>query len=150
MSNKLLDEYSAYFASAINQNDVAMTSYYGNLVLQEMDKIIAEQKAMVTEAFKNGDYEKTREYNKKSAESIQQRNKFEQSYKKFIDVCPNKTICPNCRGYMQKVGERTGGFSGGKAVAGAVIAGPLGIAAGALGRKIEIFQCTSCGYTIEK
>ena len=60
------------------------------------------------------------------------------------------TACPKCRlGMMIKVGERTGGFSGGKAVVGAVIAGPIGLAAGALGRKKESFRCNKCGYTIE-
>ena len=34
--------------------------------------------------------------------------------------------CPKCRvGYLRAVGERTGGFSGGKAVLGAVLVGPL-------------------------
>jgi len=59
--------------------------------------------------------------------------------------------CPKCAmGYMQAVGERTGGFSGGKAVLGAVIAGPIGLAAGALGKKKTLYACNKCGYTIEK
>lgn len=59
--------------------------------------------------------------------------------------------CPKCvLGYMQAVGERTGGFSGGKAVIGAALVGPLGLAAGALGKKKKIYQCTKCGYTIEQ
>lgn len=59
------------------------------------------------------------------------------------------TTCPSCfKGYMTAVGERTGGFSGGKAVVGAIIAGPIGLAAGALGKK-KIYQCNHCGYTIE-
>ena len=58
--------------------------------------------------------------------------------------------CPKCRmGYLKAVGERTGGFSGGKAALGAVIAGPIGLAAGALGRKKTMYQCNRCGYTIE-
>ncbi len=58
--------------------------------------------------------------------------------------------CPKCGiGYLSSVGERTGGFSGGKAVVGAVIAGPLGLAAGALGKKKIIYQCKRCGYTVE-
>lgn len=62
----------------------------------------------------------------------------------------NFTSCPRCyRGYMQAAGERTGGFSGGKAVAGAVLLGPLGLAAGALGKKKTTYVCNKCGYTIE-
>ena len=58
--------------------------------------------------------------------------------------------CPKCRlGYLTKVGERTGGFSGGKAALGAVIAGPIGLAAGALGRKKITYACNRCGYTVE-
>ncbi|MFZ3070418.1 MAG: hypothetical protein WA110_04770 [Anaerolineaceae bacterium] len=62
---------------------------------------------------------------------------------------PNK--CPKChkKGTIQPMGERTGGFSGGKAVTGAILLGPLGLAAGALGKKKVTYQCTQCGYTIE-
>ena len=150
MSENALANYSNLFNIAINRNDVASTEYYGELILREMDRIIVEQKQMCAELFKQGEYEASREYNAKLRNSIQQRNKFEQSYKKFVTVCPNKVLCPNCNSHMNRIGERTGGFSSGKAVAGAVIAGPIGIAAGALGRKIEIYQCASCGYTIEK
>ena len=60
------------------------------------------------------------------------------------------TTCPKCRmGYMTAAGERRGGFSGGKAALGAVIAGPIGLAAGALGRKKTLYVCNKCGYTIE-
>ena len=63
----------------------------------------------------------------------------------------NYTMCPKCQiGYMKSIGERTGGFSGGKAVIGAVLVGPLGLAAGALGKKKVTYQCNRCGYTIEK
>ena len=59
--------------------------------------------------------------------------------------------CPKCRvGTLWAVGERTGGFSGGKAVLGAVIAGPIGLAAGALGKKKTTYRCGRCGYTVEK
>lgn len=65
----------------------------------------------------------------------------------------SKTItdCPKCRAKysMAPVSERTGGFSGGKAVAGAIIAGPIGVAAGALGKKKVTYQCKKCGYQIE-
>lgn len=45
-------------------------------------------------------------------------------------------VCPVCKfGTMMKVGERTGGFSVGKAAIGAVIAGPIGLIGGVLGKK---------------
>ena len=63
----------------------------------------------------------------------------------------NDYTCPKCRiGYLQQISERIGGFSGGKAVLGAIIAGPIGVAAGALGKKKVTYRCTRCGYTVEK
>jgi hypothetical protein len=62
----------------------------------------------------------------------------------------NYQPCPKCMlGYLTATGERKGGFSGGKALAGAVIAGPIGLAAGALGRKKTTYTCNRCGYTVE-
>ena len=59
--------------------------------------------------------------------------------------------CPRCMiGYMRSIGERKGGFSGGKALVGAAIAGPIGLAAGALGKKKITYACNRCGYTVEK
>lgn len=58
--------------------------------------------------------------------------------------------CPKCgMGYLAPVSERKGGFSGGKAAVGAVIAGPVGLVAGALGRKKTMYQCNRCGYMVE-
>ena len=58
--------------------------------------------------------------------------------------------CPKCRlGYLRAISERTGGFSGGKAAVGAVLLGPIGLAAGALGKKKVTYQCNKCGYTVE-
>ena len=51
---------------------------------------------------------------------------------------------------MIAVSERKGGFSGGKALLGAVIAGPIGVAAGALGKKKVRYECPNCHYSIEK
>lgn len=60
------------------------------------------------------------------------------------------TRCPKCgMGYLKMIGERKGGFSGGKALAGAVLVGPLGLAAGALGKKKVTYSCDRCGYTVE-
>ena len=47
------------------------------------------------------------------------------------------------------MGERTGGFSGGKAAAGAILLGPVGLLAGAFGKKKIKYQCKECGYTVE-
>ena len=63
----------------------------------------------------------------------------------------NHTSCPKCyRGYMQAVSERTGGISLGKAAIGAVALGPIGLAAGALGKKKTTYRCSHCGFTIEQ
>lgn len=59
------------------------------------------------------------------------------------------SMCPKCHGRLTAISERTGGFSGTKAVVGAVVAGPVGVAAGALGKKLVILQCEKCGYQIE-
>lgn len=58
--------------------------------------------------------------------------------------------CPRCKRTMIPIIQRTGGFSAGKAAIGAVVAGPIGIAAGALGRKRTLYRCTNCGYAVEK
>ncbi|TXD78034.1 hypothetical protein [Algoriphagus ratkowskyi] len=53
--------------------------------------------------------------------------------------------CPNCS--SDQVTAQKKGFSGGKALAGAVLAGPLGAIAGTHGSgKIKVF-CLSCGHT---
>lgn len=65
-------------------------------------------------------------------------------------MASNIEICPKCYGVMKAISERQGGFSGGKAVLGAVIAGPIGIAAGALGKKKVTYHCPKCGYVMEK
>lgn len=58
--------------------------------------------------------------------------------------------CPKCGlGYFTAVGERKGGFSGGKALIGAALVGPIGLAAGALGKKKTTYRCNRCGYTVE-
>ena len=63
----------------------------------------------------------------------------------------NGSPCPNCMlGIMRKAGENTGGFSGKKALVGAVVAGPIGLAAGALGKKRFVYVCNKCGYQIQQ
>lgn len=51
---------------------------------------------------------------------------------------------------MEAVSERTGGISLGKAAVGAVALGPIGLAAGALGKKKTTYRCSHCGFTIEQ
>ncbi len=59
--------------------------------------------------------------------------------------------CPRCgRLTVSEIGERTGGVSLGKALVGGALLGPIGLLGGALGKKKMIYQCTKCGYTIEK
>ena len=61
------------------------------------------------------------------------------------------TKCPKCgkMNTIKPMGEREGGFSGKKAAIGGILLGPIGLAAGALGKKKIMYQCTNCGYTIE-
>ncbi len=59
-------------------------------------------------------------------------------------------LCPQCRGKLVPIGERTGGFSAKKAVVGTVVAGGVvGLAAGATGKQLVTLKCVNCGYTIE-
>lgn len=51
--------------------------------------------------------------------------------------------CPKCNSRKIHVGER--GFSGGKAVAGALITGGVGALAGFAGSKKVRFTCLKCG-----
>lgn len=56
----------------------------------------------------------------------------------------NKIKCPKCG--SEQISAHKKGFSGGKAVAGAVIACPLGIAAGTLGSNKMKITCLKCGH----
>lgn len=62
-------------------------------------------------------------------------------------LAPNS--CPMCgEVYQWKfVGTDQQGFSKGKAALGAVALGPLGLAAGALGKKKMTYYCGKCGFT---
>ena len=47
------------------------------------------------------------------------------------------TKCPKCgkSNTLEMAGERQGGFSGGKAAAGAILLGPIGLIGGLFGKK---------------
>ena len=45
------------------------------------------------------------------------------------------------------VGTDKAGFSKGKAAIGAVAFGPIGLAAGALGKKKVTYYCSNCGFS---
>lgn len=56
--------------------------------------------------------------------------------------------CPACgeeEGWVM-VDESNKGFSVGKAAAGAVLLGPLGLVGGALGKKSVTYYCRGCGF----
>jgi hypothetical protein len=57
--------------------------------------------------------------------------------------------CPVCGDpySWHYVGSDKGGFSAGKAALGAVAFGPVGLAAGALGKKKSTYYCGKCGFT---
>lgn len=67
---------------------------------------------------------------------------------KAYDYCPKCKLTPQ-GGIMKPIGERTGGFSVGKAAVGGVLLGPVGLVAGALGKKKVTLVCDNCGYTVE-
>lgn len=56
--------------------------------------------------------------------------------------------CPACgsRTDWVPVGTEKKGFSVGKAAAGAVLLGPIGLVGGALGKKKETYYCKNCGF----
>jgi len=59
--------------------------------------------------------------------------------------------CPSCgerQGWIE-VDKTHKGFSVGKAVAGAVLFGGVGLLGGALGKKKTTYYCKKCGFTHE-
>jgi len=59
----------------------------------------------------------------------------------------NNIVCPKC-GSNQLTADKKG-FSGGKAVAGAVLLGPVGLLAGTHGSSNVNITCLACGHTFK-
>ena len=59
----------------------------------------------------------------------------------------DEIYCPKCGSSQLSANKK--GFSGGKAVGGALIAGPLGIAAGTLGSNKVKITCLKCGHVFK-
>ena len=59
--------------------------------------------------------------------------------------------CPMCgeRVQWKLVDTSNKGFSVGKAAAGAVLLGPIGLVGGTLGKKKHCYCCGKCGFTHE-
>ncbi|AQY21382.1 hypothetical protein [Riemerella anatipestifer] len=57
----------------------------------------------------------------------------------------NKITCPKCKSC--NVRDYKKGFSAGKSFLGVLIAGPIGLFAGAIGRNKIKLTCLNCGYS---
>ncbi len=66
-----------------------------------------------------------------------------------MGFAPDK--CPMCgeREKWIKVDENKKGFSVGKAAAGGLLLGPIGLLGGALGKKKKCYACGKCGFQHE-
>lgn len=64
-----------------------------------------------------------------------------------MGVAPNK--CPMCGEVLnwKCVDTSNKGFSVGKAAAGAILLGPVGLVGGALGKKKSTYCCGKCGFS---
>ncbi len=61
-----------------------------------------------------------------------------------MDISEPKLVCPRCGGSQLYAGKK--GFSAGKAITGAFIAGPVGLVGGAIGQNKVIVTCLGCGH----
>lgn len=59
--------------------------------------------------------------------------------------------CPVCneRDEWRLIDSTKKGFSGGKALLGGILLGPVGLAAGFLGKKKVTYKCLKCGFSHE-
>lgn len=65
--------------------------------------------------------------------------------KKAPDCCP---VC-GAEEEWKLIDTSKKGFSVGKAAAGAIFLGPVGLVGGALGKKKQCYYCGKCGFTHE-
>lgn len=59
--------------------------------------------------------------------------------------------CPMCGSETEwkHIDDQRKGFSGGKALAGGILLGPVGLIAGAIGKKKHLYICAKCGFQHE-
>lgn len=59
--------------------------------------------------------------------------------------------CPMCDSSFEwvEIDQDRKGFSVGKAAVGGVLLGPIGLAAGVLGKKKVLYKCRKCGFSHE-
>lgn len=65
-----------------------------------------------------------------------------------MGYAPNKCPVCNSRNWI-KIDSDTKGVSAGKAVVGGVLLGPIGLAAGLLGKKYSTYYCKDCAFKQE-
>lgn len=56
-----------------------------------------------------------------------------------------RIICPRCGSTQLHADKR--GFSAGKAITGALLVGPTGLVAGAIGGRKVVVTCLACGHS---
>lgn len=103
--------------------------------MQEMEKETAVKNAKLNEGKTKEDFERQR-----IAEN-------ERLSKLGLNTDDEPVRCPKCGSTQITAGDK--GFSVGKAVAGDIVAGPVGLVAGAIGSKKTIITCLNCGHKWE-
>lgn len=86
-----------------------------------------------------------------SANKQNARNQYAKSKKTAVSDAKNNKApdrCPQCQntGNWRLIGAPKQGFSLGKATAGALLVGPIGVAGGALGKRKKAYACSNCGF----
>ena len=59
--------------------------------------------------------------------------------------------CPMCgeKERWKHIDDAKKGFSGGKALVGGIFLGPIGLVAGAIGKRKHLYICANCGFEHE-